>query len=357
MEKQELERLLAVSSLLKSDAGRIFALISQNREHLKTIDIHLQGGSMSPSIPRGSMIRVQLNHKGGYNPGQIVAFLHAGRIMAHRIHYCGSGKSAKHYFLTRGDATLLPDPPVLVQSLLGPVIAFQKDNEWVPPGPPLRAYRLMLSSFWLRCIGFILEINVSAAIWLTKLGRTDESTAGVSLAPPILRSATKLDLDHLAHLDIETQRSTYKTILPESHLLKLSFTDARNKWEARLQDSQTFILVAEDAGHKLIGYVYGGPARKPEPAHAGEIYAIYILPSHQRAGLGRRLMRSAAEELAQRGMHSFLIWVLAANPSRKFYEALGGIYLRSAPNQLGDLVQEGISYGWKDMAALRCDSH
>src|SRR5215510_2000143 len=110
MEKQELERLLAVGSILRSDAKRIFALISENREYLETIEIILSGGSMSPAIPKGSPIRIQLNYKNKYAPGQIVAFLDQEKIMVHRIQYCGSGKKAKDYFLTRGDAAMFPDP-------------------------------------------------------------------------------------------------------------------------------------------------------------------------------------------------------------------------------------------------------
>jgi len=170
MEKQELERLLAVGSILRSDAKRIFALISENREHLETIEITLQGGSMSPAIPKGSAIRIQLNYKTRHAPGQIVAFLDHEKIMVHRIQYCGSSRKAKNYFLTRGDAATSPDPPVQLESILGPVIAVQKEGHWLTPGniSPLGPFRRALSALWLRSIAIILEMNVSAAVWFTK---------------------------------------------------------------------------------------------------------------------------------------------------------------------------------------------
>ena len=170
MEKQELERLLTVGSILRSDAKHVFAFVSEHREKLQTIDITLGGGSMSPAIPQGSRIRIRLNYKGTYEPSQVVAFLYQGRIMVHRIRYCGRRGKAKHYLVTQGDASVLPDAPVHIGSLLGPVIAFQKDEAWVPPGDLHRvsSLRNLLSFFWVRCISEMVEINISAATLLSK---------------------------------------------------------------------------------------------------------------------------------------------------------------------------------------------
>jgi len=42
----------------------------------------------------------------------------------------------------------------------------------------------------------------------------------------------------------------------------------------------------------------------------GEIGAIYLLSSHQRRGLGRRMMTEVAHLLLRRNLRSMLIWVL-----------------------------------------------
>jgi hypothetical protein len=166
MEKQELERLLSVGSMLRSDAKHVFDFVSEHREQLETIDISLGGGSMSPAIPKGSRIRIELNYKRTYQPGQVVAFLYRGRIMVHRIRYCGKRGKAKHYLLTQGDATNVPDDPVHINSLLGPVIAFQKDQGWVAPGENQSVS--LRNVFWAGCISRLLEINISAATLFVK---------------------------------------------------------------------------------------------------------------------------------------------------------------------------------------------
>lgn len=163
MEKQDRVKLLTVGSMLRSDAKYVFAFLSEHREQLETIDITLGGGSMSPAIPKGSQIRIHVNYKGTYEPGQVVAFLYQGKIMVHRIRYCGRRGKAKHYVLTQGDATFLPDAPVPMDTILGPVIGFQKNEDWVAPGNLQR-----VSSFWVRCIAAMLEINISAATFLIK---------------------------------------------------------------------------------------------------------------------------------------------------------------------------------------------
>ena len=49
---------------------------------------------------------------------------------------------------------------------------------------------------------------------------------------------------------------------------------------------------------------------------------------------------------------SMLVWVLAANPARGFYESLGGAFVRSRELELGGETHEEVGYGWLDVRAL-----
>jgi hypothetical protein len=44
--------------------------------------------------------------------------------------------------------------------------------------------------------------------------------------------------------------------------------------------------------------------------------------------------------------------VLAQNPSRQFYEALGGKYLYEKPIEIGGANLIKVAYGWPDIHAL-----
>ena len=64
-------------------------------------------------------------------------------------------------------------------------------------------------------------------------------------------------------------------------------------------------------------------------------------------------MRSIADKLSQAGFHAALVWVLAENPSRCFYESLGGTLLRSSQIRIGGTPLEEIAYGWPDIRTLQ----
>jgi ribosomal protein S18 acetylase RimI-like enzyme len=82
------------------------------------------------------------------------------------------------------------------------------------------------------------------------------------------------------------------------------------------------------------------------------VYAIYLLAEHQRRGIGRALMLSTVEHLVRDGFNTMLIWVAAENPSRGFYEALGGTQYTDKSESFGGKVIREISYRWDDLATL-----
>jgi len=92
-----------------------------------------------------------------------------------------------------------------------------------------------------------------------------------------------------------------------------------------------------------------------EPAYASELYAIYILKEYQGHGLGRRLTLALAEDLLRAGIYSMMLWVLIENPACYFYEALGGLPIRTGHVEIGGQVLEELAYGWKDIRVLGHD--
>ena len=100
----------------------------------------------------------------------------------------------------------------------------------------------------------------------------------------------------------------------------------------------------------------GLPLEDPSAAviliYRGELYAIYLLAPSQRQGLGRRLTMAVVQRLLQCGLPSMLVWVLAANPGRAFYAALGGqqVYEKTAIIGAAPLLE--VAYGWLDFHEL-----
>ena len=111
--------------------------------------------------------------------------------------------------------------------------------------------------------------------------------------------------------------------------------------------------VAEEGSQGVIGFAAGGPENTGDPVYRGELYAIYLLDTHQRKRVGRRLIARVAERLAHAGMPSMLLWVLAGNlVARRFYESLGGEEVRQQQIDIGGTKYDEVAYGWRNARAL-----
>jgi len=169
----------------------------------------------------------------------------------------------------------------------------------------------------------------------------------------VVRPASKADAAGIARVHIDTWRTTYRGIVPDEFLDRLDYEAGQEMWEQRTEQGEgRFVLVAEVPGEGVVGFAAGGPERSGDATYGGEVYALYVLKAHQRKGIGRRLVVAAAEELRRRGLDSLLIWVLARNPHRAFYEALGGKELRSQIIEIAGRSLEEVAYGWPDTRVL-----
>lgn len=126
----------AIGRLLRADAARTLAVVESLRSPGRSLESTLTGMSMGPGLPPGSRIRIALIHRARYDPGEIVAYLARNQVVVHRVAHRGRVAAASGYLLTRGDATLVPDPPVEPGQVLGPVTGVWCGGAWMPPGGP-----------------------------------------------------------------------------------------------------------------------------------------------------------------------------------------------------------------------------
>jgi GNAT superfamily N-acetyltransferase len=164
-----------------------------------------------------------------------------------------------------------------------------------------------------------------------------------------VRQAVCADAAGIARVHVDSWRTTYRGIVPQDYLDGLTYAERQARWERGLcmSDPEPCVYVAEDGNGQIVGFANGGPERSGDPVYRGEIYAIYILQPQQRQGLGRELVRKVVEALQKMGFQSMLVWVLADNPSRRFYEALGGEPVRTQEISIGGTPLEEVAYGWQ----------
>jgi len=102
---------------------------------------------MGRGLPPMSRIRIALIHRAQYEIGEVVAFLDGHQVIVHRVVHRGRFGAAAGHLLTRGDATLVPDPPVSRERILGPVTEVWVAGDWGPPrAAPRRSLRARVVS-------------------------------------------------------------------------------------------------------------------------------------------------------------------------------------------------------------------
>jgi ribosomal protein S18 acetylase RimI-like enzyme len=169
-----------------------------------------------------------------------------------------------------------------------------------------------------------------------------------------IRKADVKDAEAIAKVRIDTWRTTYQGIFPGEVLARLSYDQARHRWETVYLSSKSHdtVYVAEEDLSKVVGFVKCGQDRDNDPTYKGEVIAMYILQSMQRKGIGKQLMVAAAKDLKSRGFDSMIVWVLADNPSRHFYDKLGGEHVQTRNITIGGKQFQEFGYGWKNLDSM-----
>jgi ribosomal protein S18 acetylase RimI-like enzyme len=172
--------------------------------------------------------------------------------------------------------------------------------------------------------------------------------------PVLIRQATIDDADALTFVQVESWKTTYAGIVPDSFLARLSDVITSVKWRERLQAEELHTLVSENETG-VVGFVSGGKLREPVGDYDGELHAIYLLREVQRQGIGRMLTQSLAHTLHARGLQSMLVWVLEENPAVDFYQRLGAVTVTRKSIEIGGASLMELALGWPTLHSLLAD--
>lgn len=166
-----------------------------------------------------------------------------------------------------------------------------------------------------------------------------------------IRAAVQADAQAIADIYVETWRSTYAGTLPDRVLVNMSPDRQVIYWTRAIRQSREIVLVAEEADGHLTAMGSAGANRDRGSDIAGEVYTLYVHPDHQERGIGERLLAHLFYEMMGRSMMSAVIWVLAPNPARFFYEAMGGVRTGDRDEELWGTTLKELAYVWTDLNA------
>jgi ribosomal protein S18 acetylase RimI-like enzyme len=169
-----------------------------------------------------------------------------------------------------------------------------------------------------------------------------------------IRRATPGDARAIAEVRVEAWRRTYRGMIPDAYLDAMRVEASEAHWQRILGAAPaTAAIFVGTADTAVTGFAAGLLLAEPRFGLDAELTALYVLPAHQRTGIGHGLVREVVAALCAAGATGLLTWVIAQNRgARKFYEGLGAELLAEQPFEWDgmDLVEAG--YGWRDLAAL-----
>jgi ribosomal protein S18 acetylase RimI-like enzyme len=168
------------------------------------------------------------------------------------------------------------------------------------------------------------------------------------------RAAREADAQKIADIYIETWRTTYAGSLPDRVLIGMSNERQAVYWTRAIRSGGEIVGVAEDDEAGIVAVGSAGTNRSRSSTLEGEVYTLYVQPDFQNQGIGEQLLAFLFGEIKTRGLRSAVIWVLAANPSRFFYETMGGKRVGEREEEMWGVKLREIAYGWPDLdAALK----
>ena len=134
----------------------------------------------------------------------------------------------------------------------------------------------------------------------------------------MIRRATPADAPAIAAVQARTWRHAFADIVDPERMPNVE--DQAPRWVAHLEVGGEVHVWDQDG--RVVGFATAGPDR--DHTGVGELYAIYVDPPAQGAGVGSALLAAAEQSLRDAGHREAILWTFEANGlARAFYERHG----------------------------------
>lgn len=159
-----------------------------------------------------------------------------------------------------------------------------------------------------------------------------------------IRSPRLEDAGDLAKIFRDSWQLAYTGIIPSDQLERIVLRRDDTWWRKAVMSTEQ-MLVLEVSG-LIVGYATYGAART-RGRFQGEIYELYLSPSHQGLGFGEHLFEACRYQLDQRGLRGLVVWALIDNAvACAFYWRRGGRPLASTVENFGKVKLEKAAFAW-----------
>ena len=163
-----------------------------------------------------------------------------------------------------------------------------------------------------------------------------------------VRPARPEDAAAIGGVHVAAWRSAYAGILPDAYLAGMSRQRQAAGYLARIMAGRGVFVAAVPA---VVGFATAGRSRTAGLGD-GEIETLYVLDDWRDQGIGRGLLRAGAAHLKAAGCRSAFLWVLAGNPSRWFYQRMGGRASAESMVRVAGTDVPQVAFVWDPISAL-----
>lgn len=112
-----------------------------------------------------------------------------------------------------------------------------------------------------------------------------------------IREAGLTDAAGIAKVHVDSWRTTYKGIVPDEYLDKLSYEQRTELWIKNISESDNYVIVAETDEGDIIGFA---TANKRDD-NTSDLTSIYLLEEYQGHGVGKQLLKDLFKYFKKEG--------------------------------------------------------
>lgn len=150
-----------------------------------------------------------------------------------------------------------------------------------------------------------------------------------------IRRATMQDAQGIAKVHVDSWRTTYKGILPQSFLDNLSYDKRTELWQKNIAIVSNVVLVAENEQGEIVGFAVGSTRETNLVPNASDLTSIYLLEHYQGQAIGKKLLKAMMLSFKEQQFQTIYVDVLADNKTRYFYEYYGAQFVKSVSLNIG----------------------
>ncbi|RZI80463.1 MAG: GNAT family N-acetyltransferase, partial [Rubrivivax sp.] len=139
-----------------------------------------------------------------------------------------------------------------------------------------------------------------------------------------VRPAIPRDAMAIADIYASAVQAAYKGLVPDEQLGALSASKRQGFWREAIEMGEPQIQVVAE-GEQVVGFVgYDRSRDKGTPSTMGEIWLIYVAPTHWSTGAGLALWDAARDGLEDEGCTDVTLWLPIRNERAVAFHEMAG---------------------------------